>query len=84
MADTQFGRDLFERPAVLVQSRSVSTPRVVQTTTTRRDTRLSSESMHSRAMHPKPPRQLIDRHSLGVLLGQRNPIGDTQTGLRTG
>lgn len=40
--------------------------------------------MHSRAMYSEPPHQLIDRHSLGILLGQRGAIRDTQTGLRPG
>lgn len=40
--------------------------------------------MSGRAMYPEPPHQLIDRHTVGALLGQRSAIRDTQTGLRTG
>ena len=48
-----------------------------------RDTCLCSEPLHRRAMYPEPPHQLSDRHAVGVLLGQRSPFRDTQTGLRT-
>lgn len=84
VADPEFGSDLFERHALLVQPRNFSTPRLIQTATTHRDTCLCSDPMHSRAMYAEPPHQLTDRHAVGVLLSQRSPIRDAQTGLRTG
>lgn len=83
IANPQLGRDLFQRHALLVQPCGFSSPRLIQTATADRGTLLSSEPVHSRAVYSEPPYQLIDGHTLGVLLGQRSPIRDTQTGLKT-
>ncbi len=60
VTDPQFGSDLFERHTLLVQPRSFLTPRLIQTAAPHCDTRLSSEPVHSRAVYPEPPHQLID------------------------
>lgn len=83
VTDPHFSSDLFERHALPVQPRSFTTPKLVQATTAHLDTCLSGEAMNGGAVYPEPPHQLTDRHALGVLLGQSNPIRDTQTGLRT-
>src|SRR5699024_5975366 len=54
MADPQFSCDLFERHALLVQSRGLPAPGLIQTAAAHRDAHLRSEPVHRRAMYPEP------------------------------